>query len=99
MLARKNEELYSHALKYLGSILVSDDHRIAEKVILDDIEGSNALNRLASIMHSSRSCYFKESLWLLSNLSASGAEYSKTIIASSVMPRVLTLARSHDLNI
>ena len=68
MLGQKNEELYVAATKYLGSILVSADRRIADEVLAGD-----ALEKITAIMFSTRAASLKECLWLLSNLSASGA--------------------------
>jgi hypothetical protein len=45
MLNRKNEDIYSCAIKYIGSILVSDDIRIPEL-----LTSFNILDKLNSIM-------------------------------------------------
>ena len=94
MLSRKNEALYSGAVKYIGSILVSEDKRIAEAVMKN-----NPLDKLTSIMFSTNSTHLKESLWLLSNLAASGEGPSKIIIKNSVVQRVLTLASSYNIDV
>ena len=50
-------------------------------------------------MFSTNSTHLKESLWLLSNLAASGAAPSKIIISNSVIQRVLTLANSYNIDV
>jgi len=52
LLTRKNELIYSNALKYIGSILFSDDKRISDKVILND-----TLDKLTNIMFSMNHTY------------------------------------------
>jgi len=89
-LGRKNEEIYAGAVRYLGSVLLSDDPRIPAKVI-----GNNSLEKLAEIMLSTHRRYLKESLWLLSNLASSGAGYSAAVVASPVFGRILSLCTSY----
>jgi len=94
MLSQKNEELYIAAVKYIGSILVSEDRRIADKVIASD-----ALEKVSNIMFSMRPASLKQCLWLLSNLAASGGPHSKAVVMSSAMERVLSLARSPNIDV
>ena len=88
-LGRKNEEIYAGAVRYLGSVLLSSDPRVAEKIILH-----NSLDKLADIMLSTHGKHLKESLWLLSNLASSGSECSRAVISSPVFGRVLALCGS-----
>ena len=89
-LARKNEEIYAGAVRYLGSVLLSDDPRIPDKIIRN-----NSLEKLAEIMLSTNRKYLKESLWLLSNLASSGADYARAVISSPVFGRILALCSSY----
>jgi len=94
LLSAKNELIYSNVLKYLGSILFSEDKRIADQVIKND-----TLDKITNIMFSMNQSYLKESLWLLSNLAASGPVYIKEIIKSSVFSRILALTTSYNIDV
>ena len=94
LLDRKNEMIFAPVLQYVGSILVSDDKRIADKIVLN-----GSLDKVVDITFSSNQDYQKQCLWMLSNLSASGTEYSKVIIHNQVMDRIILMASSNNINV
>ena len=66
-LEHKNEDIYRNAQRYFGGIFQSDDISIIDQALKH-----NLILRIKNIMSSSNSAIIKESLWTLSNLTASG---------------------------
>jgi len=94
LLSNKNEAIHKEALRYMGGILNSEEERIFTKSMFNGL-----LDKVINIMYSPNHNLVKESLWTLSNLTASGPNYCRDFVKSSAMHRALNLAKSHNIDI
>lgn len=65
MLKKRNEHVFSGALRYFGGITSSDDKRIPTVAVKNQI-----FDRIADILYSSNMQIVKEAVWVLSNITA-----------------------------
>ena len=94
ILNRKNETLYSTAIRYIGSILISDDSRVP--FILNNC---NILDKVHNILFTTNTRLLKESLWVLSNLAASGKLYSESMVNHKIIERIVNLGLNLNVDV
>lgn len=94
MLKRRNEHIFSNALRYFGGITSSEDKRIPTAAVKNLI-----FDRIADILYSSNFQIVKEAVWVLSNITATqDCGIQKVFNQSPCASRVLTLASINSQN-
>ena len=66
LLGSKHEQIYFLSLKYMGSVMGSDDKEITDRIQ----QNANALDKITNILYSPQNESVKLALWALSNYTA-----------------------------
>lgn len=94
LIGHKNVNIFTNAQKFIGSILLTNNLEVANKVLFE-----GTLEKVTNTLYSASTQIIKEGLWLLSNIAAFSAPHARAIVSSSAFSRVVTCASSYSIDV